>query len=119
MKKSLKEFKLIVILGIIFSIIIIKGLNSKLIMDILTNFIFAFLVILISRKIELNNRYLNWCGKNLFPLYIYMRVPMLVLDNLLDLNVYMFFVVSLIGTIMITLMYNFLIKRISMSYRRI
>ena len=33
-------------------------------------------------KIKVNNAALIWAGKNLFPLYIYQRVPMIILSSI-------------------------------------
>lgn len=41
--------------------------------------VFALLVLTLSRQLTLGNAVLRWCGTLLFPLYIYMRLPMLVL----------------------------------------
>lgn len=42
---------------------------------------FSLLIVLTSMKIKVNNAVLVWMGKNLFPLYIYQRVPMLILST--------------------------------------
>ncbi len=39
---------------------------------------FSLLVVLLTMRIKVNNRVLIWLGKNLFPLYIYQRIPMIV-----------------------------------------
>ena len=46
--------------------------------------IFCCLVVLLTMKFKINNPILLWCGKNLFPLYIYQRIPMLVLSSIND-----------------------------------
>ena len=43
---------------------------------------FAFLVVLMTMKVSIHNKALEWMGKNLFPLYIYQRLPMMVLATL-------------------------------------
>lgn len=40
--------------------------------------LFAFWVVLITMKVQIKSEVLNWFGKNLFPLYIYQRLPMMV-----------------------------------------
>ena len=42
---------------------------------------FAILIIIITMKVTFSNQLLLWIGKNLFPMYIYQRLPMLVLSN--------------------------------------
>ncbi len=44
---------------------------------------FAFIVIMLSMKVVVGNAFLNWCGTNLFPLYIYQRIPMIVMYDLI------------------------------------
>ncbi len=38
--------------------------------------LFAMAVVLVTRKVKIGNPVLNWLGANLFPLYIYQRIPM-------------------------------------------
>lgn len=42
---------------------------------------FALVIVLLLMKIKVGNSALNWLGKNLFPLYIYQRIPMLLLAH--------------------------------------
>lgn len=44
--------------------------------------VFCLLIITLSMKIKINNSLLIWSGKNLFPLYIYQRVPMIILSSI-------------------------------------
>ena len=39
---------------------------------------FSYLIIVITMKLQVKNRFLRWSGKNLFPLYIYQRIPMIL-----------------------------------------
>lgn len=41
--------------------------------------VFALAVVLLTMKIPIRHRLLGWCGANLFPIYIYQRMPMLAL----------------------------------------
>ena len=43
---------------------------------------FALLVVLVTMKLSIHNKVLEWLGSNLFPLYIYQRLPMMVLATL-------------------------------------
>lgn len=40
---------------------------------------FCFLVVIISSKLQINSYILKWCGKHLFNIYIYMRLPMILI----------------------------------------
>ena len=44
--------------------------------------VFCLLIIMLSMKIKINNTVLIWAGKNLFPLYIYQRVPMIIFSSI-------------------------------------
>ena len=45
--------------------------------------IFCCWIIILSMKVDISsNSLLKWCGKNLFPLYIYQRIPMIVLSSI-------------------------------------
>ena len=43
--------------------------------------VFAMLVVLLTMKASINNLPLRWVGQHLFPIYIYMRIPMIILEN--------------------------------------
>lgn len=40
---------------------------------------FAMLIVTLTMRIRIGNPILQWCGENLFPLYIYQRIPMIIL----------------------------------------
>lgn len=40
--------------------------------------IFALMIVTLSMRIKVDNRMLQWCGVRLFPLYIYQRIPMII-----------------------------------------
>lgn len=42
---------------------------------------FSLLCVLFSMKVRLNSKVLIWLGANLFPIYIYQRLPMYVIDK--------------------------------------
>lgn len=46
--------------------------------------VFCSVVVLCTMKFKINNQMLLWCGRNLFPLYIYQRVPMIILSSFND-----------------------------------
>lgn len=43
---------------------------------------FALLTVLLIMKVKTGNAVLQWLGVNLFPIYIYQRIPMIVITNL-------------------------------------
>lgn len=44
--------------------------------------VLCLLIVMLTMKIKVNNAVLIWSGKNLFPLYIYQRVPMIILSSI-------------------------------------
>lgn len=73
---------------------------------------FSIVVVLVMMKWKIENNYLLWLGKNLFPLYIYQRVPMLVFDVLLGSSFvgefsYVFVVISFLVTILLAYSYRY------------
>ena len=44
--------------------------------------VFCLLVVMLTMKFKINNTPLIWAGKHLFPLYIYQRVPMIILSSI-------------------------------------
>ena len=69
---------------------------------------FTALIVLLTRKIKMKNFILEWVGKNLFPLYIFQRIPMMLLINkgYFNNNTYIIFAICFAITIIITLVYN-------------
>ena len=44
----------------------------------LKSVMFALLIVMVTMKFELRCPVFSWCGRNIFPLYIYQRIPMIV-----------------------------------------
>lgn len=70
---------------------------------------FTAIIILFSQKVKIKNIVLEWVGKNLFPLYIFQRLPMILLVKYeyMKNNPYIFFAVALVITVIITFVYNY------------
>lgn len=51
-------------------------------------------IILIMMKWNIGNKFIRWAGENLFPLYIYQRIPMLLLAPYLSDKPYAFFALT-------------------------
>lgn len=79
----------------------------------LESMIFSFLVVLFSYQISFHSKILLWSGEHLFELYIYQRIPMLFLQHLgLNQNIYLFFVISLLSTVLIAVFMHEINRRI-------
>ena len=72
---------------------------------------FVLLFVLLTMKVGINNPPLRWLGKNLFPMYIYMHVPMLLMSEKFPFIVgnwpAMFVIISLVVTLVIAYFYRF------------
>ena len=69
---------------------------------------FTLIIILLTRRIKIKNTILLWMGKNLFPLYIFQRLPMMILSKYQYMckNTYIFFFTAMILTVIITFTYK-------------
>lgn len=69
---------------------------------------FVSCVVLLSMKVKLNSNFLKFMGTNVFYIYIYQRIPMMILDKY-DIyfgNRYLFLIISFAATIVLTLLMN-------------
>ena len=48
---------------------------------------FAAIVVMATMKISVDSMLLKWSGEHLFPLYIYQRIPMIVLFSLFPISI--------------------------------
>ena len=55
---------------------IIKGTKCNI-----TSIALAITIVIITMKLRIGNKPLYWLGANLFPLYIYQRIPMIMLSH--------------------------------------
>jgi peptidoglycan/LPS O-acetylase OafA/YrhL len=73
--------------------------------------VFALLIVVLTMKFRIGNRWLYWCGASLFPLFIYQRVPMLSMraiagNEWICEHPNVFIIVCFVITVGITLLYN-------------
>ncbi len=103
------------ILGLLIILLIAVGhipLHAKGLVYNSFHIIFCLLIITISMKVKINNKALIWCGNNLFPLYIYQRIPMIVLSTIggggwISTYPVLYTVACLIITLTITYLYKY------------
>jgi len=74
--------------------------------------VFAMLLVTITMRVRIGNPVLQWLGQNLFPIYIYQRIPMMVLASvlpswMLTVHPIIFVALSFVLTIMITYAYRY------------
>lgn len=72
---------------------------------------FALLVVVLTMKVGINNQPLQWLGRHLFPIYIYMRIPMILLvekqPEFVLAQPAAFIVISLAATLLIAGLYRY------------
>ncbi len=76
--------------------------------------VFSLLVIVLSLKISINNKPLEWLGKHTFEIYVLMRIPMKLLHlwGLKEINLYLYFFASLAATLVICVLFSMLLKAV-------
>ena len=72
--------------------------------------LFCFIIVLVTMKFRVGNRWLYWLGNGLFPLYVFQRLPMIAFfEGTKGSFVYghpaLFLILSFIVTVLITLLY--------------
>lgn len=79
----------------------------KIDISIIKNIIFGLIILLLSVNIKLGNRFLSFCGKYLFEIYVLQRIPMIILDKVGFLDTYPYIAFSICFGITIILSYGF------------
>lgn len=82
------------------------GLRSNMLSGL-----FVLIIVLITQKCEVSSAALTWCGRNLFPLYIYQRLSMMIWQSVFGgvfvcrhATIYVF--TCLLSTVLIALIYR-------------
>lgn len=73
--------------------------------------VFVLVIVLLSMRMPIRNVALQWCGRHLFPLYIYQRIPMIALfaldpSGFSNWRMPIYLVFSLVVTITIAMFYH-------------
>lgn len=115
-KEKIEQFlegkELILIVYSIVGFIIAYNLKKNICWYYIYSILFVSIILLMTRKLNMKNIVLEWIGKNLFPLYIFQRLPMMLLNKVqyMHNNPYILFVTSFILTIAIAICYNMILK---------
>ena len=105
-----KIYRLLFVLsGIGFAITIIFR-EANLAINQAYYLMFVLWIVLISMKVEINSLILGWCGRNVFGIYIFQRLPMLVLikNNWMASNVYVYLIICIVVTVILVKVYHWL-----------
>lgn len=74
---------------------------------------FAIFIVLLSMRFRMKSRILEWSGKNLFPLYIYQRLPMILFSTicggyLVSGYIYIYTYICVVVSIIIVHLYKYI-----------
>ncbi|MFR5875916.1 MAG: acyltransferase family protein [Eubacterium sp.] len=85
--------------------------TGNVIAVIIRNLLFAIVFVLITMRVQINNKILNYFGRNLFSFYILQRIPMIILSYFnINEKPILFIVISAAATIAISYPFNILLK---------
>ncbi len=106
-RKNIMWFVLLIALAGTFIVFKSHGSTAAY---LLSNIVFALIVVCFTMRFHIGNRILNWCGDNLFELYILQRIPMIVFKNLgVDqINIYFYFILCLVCTVLLIKLFKYI-----------
>lgn len=73
---------------------------------------FVFAIVGITKMFPPQNRILKWFGENLFPIYIYQRLPMMLFENLGKISNELYLLAVLVSVVIIAFVLGFVQKNI-------
>lgn len=89
------------------------GRNYKEVFRYICSPIFAIFIILVTMRLRLGNRVLNWLGINAFAIYILQRIPMIIASEYeLHFNPVLFFAVVMPSTLIIASLFTSMITKL-------
>lgn len=74
-------FSALLLMSPLFLVFHVMSYRFPLFAGNLAGIIFSLLLVVLLQRIEVRSRPLEWLGEHLFPLYIYQRVPMILLQK--------------------------------------
>ena len=82
--------------------------NDRFMVYTLWTFAFTGLCLMLTMKVSFNSWILEWCGKNLFWIYILQRIPMMLLDyfGMIGRHRYYSFLIVIAATIFLSLVFD-------------
>ena len=99
------------LVSIIFAIIRHYAFSNFLVYNVYS-VVFIMIIVLITMKIRVNNKYLAWFGKKLFWIYTLQRIPMIIFKEFgYDAYVYRYFLIVFVLTMVLTHIYSFIFDK--------
>ena len=102
-------------LGCIFSTFIVlhSYMDDSLFIYELVEILFCILIVLLSKKVILNNPLLKWLGNHVFSFYILQRIPMIVGDKLgMNRNFIIYFLMCLVSSVLLSHYFDLLTSKL-------
>lgn len=118
LEKVIQRYYWFVLPGLLVAFLFLHFVPLPLLRGVTFNvqaIIFALLIVVLTMKVRIGNKWLTWCGMSLFPLYIYQRLPMNVIravagEAWICSNANLFFGVCFLLTVGIAWLYNRFLK---------
>lgn len=112
LKRNYVKCALGIIICFILFYVLKHFLNDKLQLSYnLMSMAFVLMLIVVTFKVRVDNPPLRWIGSHLFPIYIYMRLPMIFMEEntpgLISATPALFIVISLVVTLCIAHVYRY------------
>lgn len=81
---------------------------------IISNVIFSATLLVFTMRVTFKNKFLIWCGKHLFEIYILQRIPMIIFSGLglQHISTYLYFFLSFAATIVLVFGFSALIGKL-------
>lgn len=107
-------------LSIALYLVAFKFKNYSVLIEIVKHCCFGVVFLLFTMKVSINNKFLSFCGKNLFSIFILQRIPMLVLSYF-GINEYpaLFIAASILLTFLIAVPFTVVIGRLNKIFLKI
>lgn len=106
-------YTLLIVTTCIFVLLIFPP-NVLGIVENIRSLFLSVIILLITMKVPLKNKFLSWSGKNLFPIYIYQRLPMILFSmcpltglTLVQQSPFLYIVSCIVITITITYFHKY------------
>lgn len=102
---------LLLLFVVLFGIFSLKICPRDTIGYWISGMLFSILCVLISMKIKIGNKVLNWLGENIFYIYIFQRLPMMYFEYTGFIkNTYLSFGLSLVITLLLTFIFKYIFE---------
>lgn len=109
--KNFSKFAIISIIVYIILNYIYRKNNSPIVYSIISC-VFTSIIVMVTMKVSINNKILNFLGKNVFWMYILQRIPMITFSKLgLNNYKYTFFIICFIVTVGLSYLYTIIFDK--------